>query len=101
MSKFIDLYNFIQKVDRDEVGKCDPISSGNMDLHIYSTRHQVNVERDTLSICNIVFDDDWANVYKVANGYCDYDHPICYSIEDDIIGIPVSARNYIEACLKS
>ncbi len=74
---YYDLWNFIQKAPIDEFGYCN-VDDSIYKLHIYSNKNQVNIVNvlTDVSICNIVFDEDHVEIYKVKRGVCDYNDPV-------------------------
>lgn len=105
---FRDLYNLIQVLDRNGYGFSNPIKSDTYQLHIYDSKNQVNVNKISpndvqgLSVANIVFDDfmDTVSVYKVTQGYCDYDHPMEFKMDDNLVVPNIGAMGYITSVLK-
>ncbi len=81
MITFKHLYDYIQNapVDYTGVHEIDDLWS----LHIYSNKRQVNIQKEGLSLLNIVFDDNQVMVVGcTAPGYANY---------SDFIRLPITA----------
>lgn len=76
MKTFNDLFRFIQNATKDEAKS----------LQIYSNKRQVNIlDKDELSIMNILFTDDEVHIYNCHRpGYADYGRFTAYSLEEPI-----------------
>ena len=102
MSTFRDLYNFMQTAKRDSIGYCDPTNDLIFKMHIYNGLHQVNFvkKENDLSVCNITFNDNEVNIYRVVNGIADYSYPMTYKFDSSIDCIPYgNVKGYIERIL--
>ena len=90
IATFKDLLHFLESVDTDGM-----YTINNMwQLQIYNNRRQVNIcDEDGLSHMNIVYCDKGkdmlVHIYNCQRaGYCDYNHPLEYQIDERVLSIP-------------
>ena len=55
------------------------------EYQIYSNRSQINIKRNDINVCNVVFMENEAHVYRCPrNGYCDYSNPVVYKMNEEV-----------------
>lgn len=106
---FNDLWGFIKNADVNEFGEyINDVSFYKLQIH--SNKNQCNIIRviDNTTLCCIVFnpDEKMVRIYKVTNGYCDYDYSLITTNVDTSINkfpgiIGYKINSYIRNLLKS